>query len=112
MYFLTDILSFLQTPAGILAADTRVTFSCQAIVNNVTWIVRLSDSTSTRSPEVDITTRLNDSNTTLSTLSTLAKGNENNTQVTCIATGSNSSDNDSRTSYIVVAGRLVFNTQV
>lgn len=107
MYLLADITDFIQTPAGVLAADTRVNFSCQAVVSDVSWLVggvRLNESTSTA--EFRILTRLN-GNFTFSTLSTQAKSNENNTQVTCIAASSASSDidTDNRTVHIVVAGK-------
>ena len=105
IYFLADITDFIQTPAGVLAADTRVNFSCTAVVSDVSWVVggvRLNESTSTT--EFRIVDQSN-SNFTFSTLSTQAKSSENNTQVTCIAAGSVPSDIDNHTVHIVVAGK-------
>ena len=90
----------------MLAADTRVNFSCTAVVSDVSWVVggvRLNESTSTA--EFRIVDQSNNSNFTFSTLSTQAKTSENNTQVTCIAAGSVPSDIDNQTVHIVVAGK-------
>ena len=91
----------------MVAADTDVVFSCEAVsVIAVYWLiegVRYNDSTST--PQFRIMTQQSNGGSTLSTLSTRAKGNENNTQVICVATAFGSV-NESRTSHIVVAGKV------
>lgn len=98
---------FVQNPNGVLASDTRVSFTCQVTVPEVYWIVngvRLDNATT--NSDVQIITSVNHQNSTVSILSTLAKSDGNNTNVTCVAVGINSNGIDQYTSCIVVAGEF------
>jgi hypothetical protein len=86
-----------------LAPDANVVFSCEAVVTNVSWIVggvRLVDFAA----GFRIMTQQTNRSSTLSTLSTTAKGDQNNTQISCVATNT-SSDTDLEGSRILIAGK-------
>ena len=81
-----------------------VTFTCQAVVSNVSWVVngdRLDNSSS--SDEFMVITRGIGARSTSSNLTTRAKANQNNTEIHCVAVSTGNVEN--RTAYIVVAGK-------
>lgn len=101
---ITDITSFAQSPDGVLAPNSRVSFNCQSIISALSWVV--GGVIVTSSDEFTIVTTSNNS-LTVSSLSMLAKIDLNNTEVNCVAM-SRPSSSDTQSAHIIVAGRLKF----
>lgn len=103
-----DITAFFQNPNGVLVPDTRVSFTCQAMVLDVHWIVdrvRIDNATANSAFQI-MTSHFSQNSTTISILLTQAKSDGNNTNITCVATDFESNIIDSRTMITVLAGEF------
>ena len=81
-----DITSMTQTPSGVVAPETMITFNCQANGDDVTWFVNGTRRDESFSDFTIIILPKNngDWNITLITISSIVK---NNTRIQCYAVG-------------------------
>lgn len=104
-----DITAFTQTPSGIVAPDSVVTFNCKAIGSHVSWYINGSrtNARDTRISDVPIG---GDSSYRNLTLTIVADADSNNnTHILCFATGSQSGQEDIMSLHLIIASEKDIN---
>ena len=100
-----DITDLVQNPDGALVTDTRVTFTCRAMVSDVRWIVGGATLDNAANDGFQITNNRTSQSSTVSVLSARAKSDSNNTNITCVAINSGGNSIDRQTTIMVLAGK-------